>query len=249
MSDNSIEYAKMIEFPHTSCEYVFKRKKRFFNKKTLVKSVNEQLKQQDGLDDLTTNASDDCALGECEAVDKNELVLKRSDKREKLKSNLITAQIIAVFALSVAIILTNVFWENSGINQLFKNVFATEKVQEDNRSYGDFSLNLPVKGEGVTLLEGVLNIEGEYSVYPICEGKVSKVEKAGDGTLTVTIVHSNLFSSVIEGADFVYFQEGESVSQNLPVCHTSGSARVYLYEKGSLLTDYATVENSIVFNK
>ena len=178
-----------------------------------------------------------------------DLIQKTNNKKEKIKNNIITAQIIAVFALSVAIILTNVFWENSGMNQLFKSVFKNEKVEEDNRDYDDFNLNLPIKSEGVTLSNGVLSVEGEYSLYPVCEGNIKKVERNSDGTFTVTILHSNSFSSVIEGADFVYFAEGDKVSANLPVCHTLKGAKIYLYDEGSLLTDFSAIENSIVFNK
>lgn len=258
MTDNSIEYAKMIEIPTSSCEYVFKRKKRFFNKKSLIKKVNQDIDQNstdsDG-DFCETanglNACDNCNQNSenCNG-DVNDLVLKsKPDKKEKVKSNIIKAQIIAVFALSVAIILTNVFWENSGMNQLFKSVFSTDAKTQDDRTYQDFSLNLPVKSEGVTLLDGVLYIEGEYSVYPVCEGSIKSVTRANDGSFTVTVYHSESFSSVIEGADFVYFAEGDKVNANVPVCHTSKSAKIYLYDNGTLLTDYLAIENSIVFNK
>ncbi len=260
MTDNSIEYAKMIEIPTSSCEYVFKRKKRFFNKKNLIKKINQDIDQNSTSSDCAScevyNETNDCTCNsngisaKNDNTDVNELVLKsKPDKKEKVKSNIIKAQIIAVFALSVAIILTNVFWENSGMNQLFKSVFSTDVETQDDRTYQDFSLNLPVKSEGVTLLEGVLYIEGEYSVYPVCEGNIKSVTRANDGSFTVTVYHSDSFSSVIEGADFVYFAEGDKVNANVPVCHTSKSAKIYLYDNGTLLTDYLAIENSIVFNK
>ena len=135
------------------------------------------------------------------------------------------------------------------MNLLFKSVFGGEKSVTDNRFAKDFTLELPANSEGVSLNDGVLTVNGEYSLYPVCEGTISKVEQNADGLYTLTIFHSENFSSIIEGADHVYFKEGEKVNKNVPVCHTSDTAKVYLYQNGSLLTDYATVENSIVFNK
>lgn len=251
MNDSSLEYAKMIEIPTSSCEYAFKRKKKFFNKKSIIKKINSDIDLNDAencnefcTNDCSANCKNDC-------TDNDSLVLKRtkkSEKDEKFKSRIITAQVVAIATLCFAIILTNVFWENSGINQLFKSVFYSENSQ-DARSYDDFTLTLPVKSEGVTLLDGVLYIEGEYSVYPICEGSIKNVERASDGSFTVTVYHSDSFSSVIEGADYVYFSEGDKVNANVPVCHTSKSAKIYLYDNGDLLTDFSAIENSIVFNK
>lgn len=249
MSD-SVEYAKMIGVPTNSCEYVYTKRRNFLKKSNLIKKINSDLENDSNhLNDktkfaATTDLSDD----------KNELIEKdaKSLKKERRLGAIITAQIVAALCLAVAIILTNIFWENSGMNTLFKSVFGGESITQqiaDERVYSDFSLNLPVKEEGVTLVKGVINIDGNYAIYPVCEGTVKKVEKATDGTYTVTIKHSDSFSSIIEGADLVYFATGEKINKNVPVCHTSKKAAVYLYENGNLLTDYAAVENTIVFNK
>ena len=112
------------------------------------------------------------------------------------------------------------------------------------------SLTLPIADvSGVTLENGAIAINGEYSLYPVCDGKVSSVERAENGTYTLTVEHSNSFSSVIEGLDMVYFSLGEEVSRHMPIGYVKNSAKVFLYNGASLLTDYATVENSIVFNK
>ena len=262
MNDNSIEYAKMIEIPVCTYEYETRKKRKFFTKKNLIKKANEdifgdqtaleksEIECENGADltyESTTNepSANDLVL----KSDKNSENLDKNQKREKIKSKIITAQVITVFALAVAIILTNIFWENSGMNILFKSVFGGEQTLTDDRLAQDFTLELPAKSEGVSLSDGVLTVNGEYSLYPVCEGTLSKVEQTADGLYTLTIFHSENFSSIIEGADHVYFKEGEKVNKNVPVCHTSTTAKVYLYQNGSLLTDYATVENSIVFNK
>ena len=168
---------------------------------------------------------------------------------EKRGDRIITAQIAAAFLLVVAIILTNVFWENSGMNTLFKSVFGVNEKQTDNRVYSDFSLNLPVRGEGLTYTEGVININNDSFVYPVCDGKVSKIEKSADGKYTVTIAHSDSFKSIIEGADFVCFEAGENVNSSVPLCHANKGAKIYLYGDNELLTGYAAEKESIVWNK
>lgn len=168
---------------------------------------------------------------------------------EKRQDRIITVQIAAVFLLAAAIILTNVFWENSGMNTLFKSVFQTKQTQTDNRVYSDFSLNLPVRGEGLTYTEGVINVNGESFIYPVCDGKISKIEKNSDGKYTVTVSHSDTFKSVVTGADFVCFSEGESVNAKIPLCHTEQGASLYLYDDEKLITEYAAKEDSIVWNK
>lgn len=246
--NDGIEYAKLIGVPSSSCEYVHKKKKpSFFKKRTLIRKVNEELTAPAETDD---GEHAECKCEVCAKDDEKE----QTDvyKKEKRLGNLITAQVVAAFVLIAAILLTNIFWENSGINTLLRNVFGNESVNEqiaDERVYSDFSLNLPVKNEGVTLVKGVISVTGEYAIYPVCEGKIDKVEKKSDGSYTVTVKHSDTFSSVIEGADLVYFSAGDSVNRNVPLCHAKDKASVYLYDNGTLLTDYAAVENTIVFNK
>ena len=262
--DNGLEYAKMIEVPTSTCEYSFKRKRSFFKKKKVINAVNKAIKQSED-EDANIFCEEECnEKNNCKNKDKNlsssekannkasaiAVYDKKIAKKEKIKSAVISAQVVAVFALISAIILTNVFWENSGMNTLFKSVFFNDQTLEDNRSYEDFTLTLPVGDQsGVTVCEGEIGITGEYSLYPVCEGEVVKVEKATDGTYTVTVKHSESFSSVTEGLDLVYFASGEQVTRNMPLGYVKNTAKVYVYNGESLITDYAAVENSIIFNK
>lgn len=170
-------------------------------------------------------------------------------KQKSGQDRVIAVQIAAAFLLVAAIILTNVFWENSGMNVLFKSVFGVSQKQTDNRVYSDFSLNLPVRGEGLTYTEGVINVNGESFIYPVCDGVISQIQKGENGKYTVTVTHSDSFKSIIEGADFVCFNAGETVNAKIPLCHTDGGASIYLYDNDSLLTQYAAKENSIVWTK
>ena len=263
--DNSIEYAKMIEVPACTCEYSFKRKKPFFKKK-LLRAVNAQLaknKTADGEEQNENaeyqNATADLNYAEQEdfqeTKNSEESTLpvvydKVKAKRERRFNAVISAQVVAVFALISAIILTNLFWENSAMNTLFKSVFQSEHGAVTELEYDDFTLTLPIADvSGLSIEAGAIAISGEYSLYPVCDGKVSRVDRAENGTFTVTLEHSESFSSVIEGLDMVYFAAGEEVTRHMPVGYVKNNAKVYLYNGESLLTDYATVENSIIFNK
>lgn len=269
--NDSLEYAKMIEIPSTSCEYVYKRKRRFFKKKAVINKVNSDLgkdepykekadvivkddseSSQDNFENADNGMKSKEACEICENRSPDDNLSKTGQKKEKVKSNIIKAQVVASFALAIAIVLTNIFWENSGMNTLFKTIFGIDKVEEevpDERGPKDFSLVLPAATEGVQIDHGIISIQGEYSLYPVCEGVVKSVEKNSDGSFTVTIEHSNNFSSVTEGVDLVYFDKGDLVYQNVPIGYSAEKALVYLYSGESLVTDYAAVENSIVFNK
>lgn len=198
----------------------------------------------------------DCARGDeqffnAESESKKGVLgfFKGLKKQKSGQDRVIAVQIAAAFLLVAAIILTNVFWENSGMNVLFKSVFGVSQKQTDNRVYSDFSLNLPVRGEGLTYTEGVINVNGESFIYPVCDGTISQIQKGENGKYTVTVTHSDSFKSVIEGADFVCFNAGETVNAKIPLCHTEGGASIYLYDNYSLLTQYAAKENSIVWTK
>ena len=271
---SDLDYAKMIEIPLNTCEYQTKKRKTLFKKKKFISLINKKLSankaqalNDNELDATFANATaNEQTKPEKErdspSKSENKTLTTKSEpaqtknlpalyvsKKEKIKNAIISAQVVAVFALVSAIILTNVFWENSGMNTLFKSVFNSQQIATDNRAPTDFSLYLPIKGDGVTLNNGVIETNGEYSLYPVCDGTVSKVQKNSNGSYTVTISHSDSFFSVIEGVDLVYFSVGEEVSKDLPIGYTNNSAKVYLYHQDKLLTDYATVENSIVFNK
>lgn len=252
--DNSTEYAKMIEVPACSCEYSFLRKKRFFKKKKFIKAINDGIKKNSIANENEENPFlNEAHLKDGENLKEDNLPTLYDDKiakKENRLSKIISVQVVAVFALISAIILTNVFWENSGMNTLFKSVFNPSVNQLENKNYNDFLLNLPVGDENaVNIVDGSIIIKGEYSIYPVCEGKISKVEQAQNGTFTVTVEHSDSFSTITEGLDMVYFSSGEEVYKNMPIGYVKDTAKVFLYNGESLLTDYASTNKTIVFNK
>ena len=256
--DNSLEYAKMIEIPVKTCEYSFKRKPLFLRKKKLINAVNRQLQEDKSAlisgenNEEMNNAQEEVFKSDNNSCDTLPAIYdEKLAMREKRKNTIISAQVVAIFALISAIILTNVFWENSAMNTLFRSVFYSDiHDANDERDYNDFTLTLPIASEdGVSIVDGAISVKGEYSLYPVCDGVVSKVERASDGTYTLTLKHSESFLSVIEGLDLVYFTVGEEINRHLPVGFVKNIAKVYLYNGENLLTNYAAIENSIIFNE
>lgn len=267
--NDSTEYAKMLEIPVSSCEYVYKRKKRLFSKKKIMKKVNADLSNAQSAYENAVDSADENVTqavgGNAEEQNPEKFRaggffrsqkrgrdndLNADGKRAGKKPDIITVQVAAVFVLAIAIILTNIFWDNSGMNTLFRSVFGiTAETRNDDRVYSEFALAAPVKTGQITLADGIMSYGGECAVYPVCGGSVSKIEKAADGTYTVTIKHSDSFRSVVEGADYVYFAEGDQVNVNIPVCHVASGGKTYLYDEGGLLTCYAVSDSGITWNK
>ena len=155
---------------------------------------------------------------------------------------------MAVFLLAVTILLTNIFWENSGMNRLFKSAFGDgQTVQTDTRTNVNFNAQSPSGEMEVTLDKGVMVFSGKGSLYPVCDGKVASVVEE-DGKYTITLKHSDVFKTVISGVDFVYADQGDDVFKYVPVCYVNGGdAKVSMYNKDVLVTNYAVEGGSIVW--
>lgn len=99
----------------------------------------------------------------------------------------------------------------------------------------------------VTLDKGVMVFSGKGSLYPVCDGKVASVVEE-DGKYTITLKHSDVFKTVISGVDFVYADQGDDVFKYVPVCYVNGGdAKVSMYNKDVLVTNYAVEGGSIVW--
>ena len=158
----------------------------------------------------------------------------------------------AACVLCGAIFFTNIFMPDSTINTFFRAMSnpATETALTDNRAYSDFELS-PVVSElsdaELTLSEtGVLSFTDECCVYPAADGTVSDVTKTDDGLYTVKISHSDSFTGVIHGLDYVYYAVGEDVKSNVPVGFSKGEAEVQvtMYSQGELLNCFELTEEN-----
>ena len=175
-------------------------------------------------------------------------VRSNGEKKKKFRFDVVYAEGVAVFLLAVTILLTNIFWENSGMNRLFKSAFGDgQTVQADTRTNVNFNAQSPSGEMEVTLDKGVMVFSGKGSLYPVCDGKVASVVEE-DGKYTITLKHSDVFKTVISGVDFVYADQGDDVFKYVPVCYVNGGdAKVSMYNKDVLVTNYAVEGGSIVW--
>lgn len=214
----TIDYAEMLEIPVSTVNVVKKRKRH-------------------AVDELKAEAID--------AVNKAEQ--QKEPKNKKSKSELVlVGEFVACCLLCTLIFLTNIFYEGSAMNTFSQGIFSAP--QRDKRTYSDFTLTSVVSERADAVLSvsstGILSFTAKATIYPVCDGTISRVVKSGEAS-SVEISHSDSFKSVISGLRDVYRTEGEFVKGNLPVGYADGEVRVMLYEDGTLLTCYTVDENTL----
>lgn len=162
----------------------------------------------------------------------------------------LNGEFIAACALCATIFLTNVFMPSSAINTFFRAMNGGETTATDTRSYNDFQLSPVVselsKAELNLSPTGILSFTEEGCVYPAANGVVSAVEQETDGTYRVKISHSDSFTGVIGGLDYVYYTVGDTVKANVPVGYSDGETEVQvtMYSKGLLLNCFELTEEN-----
>ena len=258
------EYAEMLRTMASSCDVVVKPAKRARKKKDvkeeIVTKVNDEVAASEvkAADELPFNEE---AFGEEEIIErpkkrfsffgkkKTETTEKPAEKKGRFKFDIVYAEGIAAFALVVAILLTNIFWENSGMNTFFKKAFSPAQVTTDARSYNSFNAQSPSSSLDGKVEDGVMTFSGKGALYPVCDGKVSSVKQSDDGKYEITIAHSGSFKTVISGVDYSYCNENEEVFKYIPVCYLNGGeAKVYMYNDDALVTNYVLENGSIIWS-
>lgn len=232
---DGMEYAEMLGMEVSSCDVYVKPKKTRKKKELkddVIKKVNEPEVANAEFGEFGTDIP----------------VRSNGEKKKKFRFDVVYAEGVAVFLLAVTILLTNIFWENSGMNRLFKSAFGDgQTVQADTRTNVNFNAQSPSGEMEVTLDKGVMVFSGKGSLYPVCDGKVASVVEE-DGKYTITLKHSDVFKTVISGVDFVYADQGDDVFRYVPVCYVNGGdAKVSMYNKDVLVTNYAVEGGSIVW--
>lgn len=258
------EYAEMLRTMASSCDVVVKPAKRARKKKDvkeeIVTKVNDEVAASEvkAADELPFKEE---AFGEEEIIErpkkrfsffgkkKTETTEKPAEKKGRIKFDIVYAEGIAAFALVVAILLTNIFWENSGMNTFFKKAFSPAQVTTDARSYNSFNAQSPSSSLDGKVEDGVMTFSGKGALYPVCDGKVSSVKQSDDGKYEITIAHSGSFKTVISGVDYSYCDENEEVFKYIPVCYLNGGeAKVYMYNDDALVTNYVLENGSIIWS-
>ena len=258
------EYAEMLRTMASSCDVVVKPAKRARKKKDVKEEIVTKVNDEVAASEL--KAADELpfkeeAFGEEEIIErpkkrfsffgkkKTETTEKPAEKKGRFKFDIVYAEGIAAFALVVAILLTNIFWENSGMNTFFKKAFSPAQVTTDARSYNSFNAQSPSSSLDGKVEDGVMTFSGKGALYPVCDGKVSSVKQSDDGKYEITIAHSGSFKTVISGVDYSYCDENEEVFKYIPVCYLNGcEAKVYMYNDDALVTNYVLENGSIIWS-
>ena len=240
------EYSEMIEMPVSTCEMKVAPEKKRFKREKIVKKVNKKMAEAKKKEKCEEPVQEE-AVSANEELSESSIVVYEKAKRKRGKFDIVAAQVIAVFALIVAILLTNVFWENSGINTLIKSVFSPAQTTADNRAYTAFTAIVPCSAELITAEDGVMTIDGSCSVYSLAEGKVTDVFLS-EGKYAVTVSHSDSFKSIITGLDLSYVEIGDKVYSGIPVGFLSeGEGKVMMYSDNELIKNYKLSGNDIVW--
>jgi hypothetical protein len=160
-------------------------------------------------------------------------------------------EFIAACALCGAIFLTNVFMQGSAINTFFRSIgTATETEQVDARSYTDFSLSPVVSDLSDAEISlspaGILSFTDKCCVYPAVNGTVQGITQNEDGSYNIKIAHSDTFTGIISGLDYVYYAEGDEVKTNVPIGYSEGEneVQVTMYSGGLLLNCFQLTEEN-----
>ena len=266
--NEKLSYAQMLDIPFTSSVTVKRAKKRrFFGKKKVnVDEIKDALIEKVNEDsDLTPTETPILSEENKEAIDlpnlEGEKVLEtpmpvetetssisyRKPKKIK-KSRVIAVQLMVIGMLIAGIFITNAVMPNSGINTFFSQVFGTEVSETDSRNYTDFSPEIIPSSSGFGVSEGVITINGKSSLYSPCNGKVDSVIKGEDGKFSVTIKHSDKFSTVISGLDYCYVEPDGKVLAKVPVGYANSGAKMCFYSgDGAIIVNFTITENTVIW--
>ncbi len=241
MSD--MEYCKMIDIPVDSCNVVIKQSKK---KRTVVDKVIDKVNGSEEKVEKSKHRTP-----KLQKVKKPKKVkvdhpnnLTETVSVKNSKFDIISVQVVAIFVLVVGIILTNIFWEDSGMNNLMRQVFGSS-LEKNHAEYSTFSATSPSKNQEVSLENGVMTIACG-SVYSPCDGVVSSITE-NDGTYTVKVKHSESFTTVLSGLELCYLIEGDNVYGNVPLGYSSKEINVSMFSSDTAITNYTLSGTEIIW--
>lgn len=178
---------------------------------------------------------------------------ERNEPTSKAIRIALRTEFIAACALCGAIFLTNVFMPNSAVNTFFRTLNSNGTQSANVKHYKEFTLSSVVSDTDAEMNlspTGILSFKETGCIYPVADGTVSEVNRSADGTYFIKISHSDSFTGVIGGLDYVYYAEGDSVKANVPVGYSNGESEVQvtMYSQGELLNCfYVTEENNLAW--
>ena len=241
--NQDLDYAEMLEIP-VSTVTVTKKKSFFKRRQKAAEPAPDELKEL-VVDSVNERVGAYVSAEDVSDPPKKSVFRGISYKKDK-ESMILIGETVAVCAIALGIFLTNIFMPNSAINGLITSV-VNPQTQASEPSYNELTLSPVVSANAEADVEisesGVLSFTAACSVYPICDGTVSKISES-DGVYTVEISHTSSFSSVITGLTTVYGEEGAEVMATLPFAYTDGElpVSVSLYNGGELLDCYTLAD-------
>ena len=177
--------------------------------------------------------------------------LNEENSNSKKFKILLNSEFAVACALCGVIFLTNVFMPTSAINTFFRALNG-ETVSGDMRAHTEFVLSPVVSELSNTKIQlsstGILSFTDEACVYPLADGKVTEVFRETDGTYSVKLAYSDIFTGVIGGLDYVYYEAGDEVKRNVPVGYSDGESEVQItmYSDGMLLNCFEISEENVL---
>ena len=262
--NEEIEYAEMLEIPVATVNVIRKNTKKHRKPTEENLPENEQSARSDppfatfsreyleGTDDGAFSVADGADDGSRYATNEDAYAENPPLSRaEKIHEWVLKAEFGVACALCLGIFLTNVWLPQSAINTFFRSLAQNSAEQlADERDYKDFTLS-GILGQGsdaeMTLSPtGILSFTGSGCVYPTADGRVSALNQDENGKYIVTIAHTDSFSGVIDGLDYVYYEVGQTVKHNVPVGYSAGETEVQvtMYSDGVLLNCFAVTEEN-----
>ncbi len=230
--NEQLDYAEMLEIPVntvsvTKKKSIFKRRQKAQPQDDIKERVVESVNERMGAYVISEDVSDPPKPEKIKTVD--------GGKRDR-KTVILWTEAALVGILAIGIFITNLLMPSTVINT-FLSSFAEPTKEEP--VYSQLTLS-PIVGDfsdaEVVLNDGVLSFTAEGSVYPVCDGTVSKVVE-NDGVYTMEIAHTSTFTSVITGLNTAYSAVGTKVAENIPVGYSDGQneIKVTLYDNGVAL--------------
>ena len=250
--NEEIEYAEMLEIPVSTVNIVRNRKKQKYAptneilKERTISHINEtaELDEPSARFEIPPQPE----TNGMETPYQNPDFFSAESKKSRIQTLILKAEFGVACALCTGIFLTNVWLPNSAVNTFFRSL-VPEKQTVDERNYTDFTLSSVVGTDGAEMTlspTGILSFTQEGCVYPTADGTIASVRQDENGKFTIEIAHTNSFSGIIDGLDFVYYEVGQTVKHNVPVGYSEGEneVQVTLYSNGNLLNCFAVTEDN-----
>ncbi len=242
--NEELEYAEMLEIPVETV--TVRRKERRKKEKEpdlqqqLVEEVNEKLESED------PSYAESTPIARTAAYE---------GRKKRIARRIVVGEFIAVCALCAAIFLTNIFLPDSAINTFVRGLFGNNgSAQTDTRAYSEFTLS-PVVNDTVNVElavseTGVLSFTSACSVYSPCDGQLATLNGNAETGYTAEIKHSEHFSTIVSGLDYIYAAEGDKIRSNIPLGYSDGEGevRVMFYSDGTLLNCLTVNENTLAWS-